>query len=747
MSVQAQSLQGLEDCNPSSTNHPTSCCLCRQQKLERPDSGHHGAKCEFCHAEHKRPKHPVIGLRGMACVPQRLERFEDCNPGSSNHPHSCRQCRQYKPERPDSCHHGARCEFCHHAEHKRPKHRSQRGRHNLQRKEYQELREHMPAKLAEIIDLIYFVTNGEQQKVKKFMQYLKTVLEKFQEAVEVKVLAAVNNIGQQAQCLRPDNARVRRTCEPGVGEKQVDLASRYKWLSGTLHLLVRKLFESKEQSEELMDLHTMHVESFKQLRLSDPSKPSAYAEAILEIRQRHKRLPRLFAEAVKRIASINESVDQTEAEPSTNLELWAETFLRSRVSTELLMSHFEACAKQSSTAARWRGVKPVLCAVRTAGTEPHPIRVSLCADDSQVVIRISDRAGGMHSKCASQVWSYLFTTSPVLATLAHRVEEAPWGVDGHGESPMAGRGIGLRAPEGGLPLCRLYAMYLGASLHLMMLGPPWKEDLKLRSLIAAKCPHSADLMVFCAEEHAWPRRGCILVLEPDRSSRCLTCFHFGPADAEVEDRDLEDRTPLMWAARHGHLSVVKLLLRRCPDLTHRDKEGLAALDHCREHLEMRAAVVLAQEQCQRLADGAQRNDLPLVEHLLQHGALPRYKDAGGWTPLTWAVLHNSADMAHVLVRYGAYPELIGENSELGQQLSRRGRQVGARLASVLGANTRLLDAAQASNFTDAQEALEQGACPNAKQGHDGGGGGLAPRSKGRISKVNWSCLYLVIATI
>ncbi|CAK9114142.1 unnamed protein product [Durusdinium trenchii] len=205
------------------------------------------------------------------------------------------------------------------------------------------------------------------------------------------------------------------------------------------------------------------------------------------------------------------------------------------------------------------------------------------------------------------------------------------------------------------------------------------------------------------------------------------------ADAEVEDRDLEDRTPLMWAARHGHLSVVKLLLRRCPDLTHRDKEGLAALDHCREHLEMRAAVVLAQEQCQRLADGAQRNDLPLVEHLLQHGALPRYKDAGGWTPLTWAVLHNSADMAHVLVRYGAYPELIGENSELGQQLSRRGRQVGARLASVLGANTRLLDAAQASNFTDAQEALEQGACPNAKQGHDGGGGGLAPRSKGRIS--------------
>jgi len=199
------------------------------------------------------------------------------------------------------------------------------------------------------------------------------------------------------------------------------------------------------------------------------------------------------------------------------------------------------------------------------------------------------------------------------------------------------------------------------------------------------------------------------------------------ADADVEDRDFEDRTPLMWAARHGHLNVVKLLLRLCPDLTHRDKQGFAALDQCREHLEMRAAVIMAQEQCIRLADGAQRNDLQVAEHLLERGAMPRYKDAGGWTPLTWAVLHGSAEMAHVLVRYGASPELLGEDSELGSQLSRKGRQVGARLAAVLGANTRLLHAAQASNFTAAEAALDQGACPNAKQGHDGGGGGQAQR--------------------
>ena len=277
--------------------------------------------------------------------------------------------------------------------------------------------------------------------------------------------------------------------------------------------------EKWETIPELVDLHTMHIQSFRELRLSDPSKPADYAEAILQIRQRHERLPRLFAEAVKRIASINEAPD-TEDEPSTHLELWAETFLRSRVASELLMSHFEACVKtsagfeeetkvgiidmkcdpwqicESAVVATQDG--PYACLIETESpsekiefchvprylyyimeellsnsaraaaekaqkdrAQPLPIRVSLCADDSQVVIRISDRAGGMHSRCASEVWSYLFTTSPVHAALAQRVEpHRPWGVDGHGESPMAGRGIGL-------PLCRLYAMYLGASLHLM----------------------------------------------------------------------------------------------------------------------------------------------------------------------------------------------------------------------------------------------------------------------------------------
>ena len=179
----------------------------------------------------------------------------------------------------------------------------------------------MPAKLAEIIDLIYFVTNGEQQKVKKFMQYLKTVLEKFQEAVEVKVLAAVNNIGQQAQCLRPDNARVRRTCEPGVGEKQVDLASRYKWLSGTLHLLVRKLFESKEQSEVArLELIQKHVEI-----------------CLHQLSEETKRLDQLAAQ----LGEALERVRQSLGEPDASADAWLAQRIFRGACEEIREGHFD----------------------------------------------------------------------------------------------------------------------------------------------------------------------------------------------------------------------------------------------------------------------------------------------------------------------------------------------------------------------------------------------------------------------
>lgn len=284
--------------------------------------------------------------------------------------------------------------------------------------------------------------------------------------------------------------------------------------------------EGWERVPELQELHSMHAQSFRDLRLADPAQVAPYAEAILQIRQRHKRIPRLFAEAVKRIGSggiCEPSPDCSEQEePGMDMEaveIWAETFLRSRVLTEILMSHFEVRVKNASEEREpsrvgiidlkcdpWQICQAAIAEVesgphrcqieaenasgdiefchvprylfyimeellsnsaraasqREEGPSGSAIKVSLCADDSQVVIRISDRAGGIPSSCASKVWSYVYTTAadaPHGGQRRHSLP-GPWAVCE--DSPVAGRGIGL-------PLCRLYALYLGGSLHLMNL--------------------------------------------------------------------------------------------------------------------------------------------------------------------------------------------------------------------------------------------------------------------------------------
>eukprot|EP00438_Fugacium_kawagutii_P004055 Skav219303 [mRNA] locus=scaffold2157:552979:555963:- [translate_table: standard] len=158
------------------------------------------------------------------------------NPGSQKHPENCQPCRQYKQGKPGSCEHGSQCDFCHH-EHR--KHRSQRGRHNLQKKEYQEQKNSLPDFLTENIDKMYHETHEQFQQIKKL---LSGVQEDDRRALETRLLLEINEIGKYAQEIRPDNARLRRTSEPGP-VRQVDLQSRCKWLAGSLHLMIRKMFE------------------------------------------------------------------------------------------------------------------------------------------------------------------------------------------------------------------------------------------------------------------------------------------------------------------------------------------------------------------------------------------------------------------------------------------------------------------------------------------------------------------------
>eukprot|EP00928_Gymnodinium_smaydae_P065346 TRINITY_DN48509_c0_g1_i1.p1 TRINITY_DN48509_c0_g1~~TRINITY_DN48509_c0_g1_i1.p1 ORF type:complete len:457 (-),score=53.45 TRINITY_DN48509_c0_g1_i1:85-1377(-) len=73
----------------------------------------------------------------------------------------------------------------------------------------------------------------------------------------------------------------------------------------------------------------------------------------------------------------------------------------------------------------------------------RPIRILVCHDDQHVAIMVGDRAGGIPLDVGDRIWSYLYGACA-------RNELA---------TPLAGYGVGL-------PLSRLYAQYLGGSLHV-----------------------------------------------------------------------------------------------------------------------------------------------------------------------------------------------------------------------------------------------------------------------------------------
>lgn len=167
------------------------------------------------------------------------------NPGSRGHPSSCKPCNKFNPARPqDSCKHGQECEFCH-CQHERPKHRGQRGRHALQRRQFLETRHELPEELCQLVDRIY---DGELHNilddVKRRLQGVP-VVEREEKVGEV--IERIREIGEQAQRCRPDNARLRGARITTIEASTLtELDGRFKWLVGTLHLMIRKMHDAKD---------------------------------------------------------------------------------------------------------------------------------------------------------------------------------------------------------------------------------------------------------------------------------------------------------------------------------------------------------------------------------------------------------------------------------------------------------------------------------------------------------------------
>ena len=174
------------------------------------------------------------------------------NPGSSNHGQECKPCNKFDcnkgwgPEN-TSCKHGNTCEFCHEA-HARPKHRGQRGRHALQRRQFLENRDNEPAWLVELLDDLYKEPHAAVERIKTKINNLGTAeSQKIEKAVQIT--EEIRDIGENAQYQRPDSMRLRGqriTIAQGttLTAALAEMDGRCKWLIGTLHLMVRKMREA-----------------------------------------------------------------------------------------------------------------------------------------------------------------------------------------------------------------------------------------------------------------------------------------------------------------------------------------------------------------------------------------------------------------------------------------------------------------------------------------------------------------------
>ncbi|KAM0256425.1 hypothetical protein ACHAQJ_004950 [Trichoderma viride] len=136
--------------------------------------------------------------------------------------------------------------------------------------------------------------------------------------------------------------------------------------------------------------------------------------------------------------------------------------------------------------------------------------------------------------------------------------------------------------------------------------------------------------------------------------------------ANFEARDYKGLTPLSWAANGGNTDVVELLLKECVDFEVKDDFGMTPLAHAAEHGNERIMAML-------LAKGAdleaknEHGKTPLgvavesgseaaAQLLLTYKANLEAKDSQGMTPLSCVTRDGNGPMVKLLLASGADPE-------------------------------------------------------------------------------------------
>ncbi|XP_076435310.1 uncharacterized protein LOC143275219 [Babylonia areolata] len=185
-----------------------------------------------------------------------------------------------------------------------------------------------------------------------------------------------------------------------------------------------------------------------------------------------------------------------------------------------------------------------------------------------------------------------------------------------------------------------------------------------------KCPaHTASaditrlLLRAGADVNAKDSDGCTPLMWAGRGGHTNTSKLLMEHGADVNAKDILGHTPLMCAVRGGHADTAKLLMEHGTDINTKN---------CAGHTPLMCAVRGGHTDTAKLLmeHGADINTKNSAGHtplmcavrgghtdtaklLMEHGADVNTKNSDGWTPLIWAVREGHTDTAKLLMEHGA----------------------------------------------------------------------------------------------
>eukprot|EP00419_Tripos_fusus_P046427 CAMPEP_0172814342 /NCGR_PEP_ID=MMETSP1075-20121228/11182_1 /TAXON_ID=2916 /ORGANISM="Ceratium fusus, Strain PA161109" /LENGTH=435 /DNA_ID=CAMNT_0013654131 /DNA_START=127 /DNA_END=1434 /DNA_ORIENTATION=- len=317
----------------------------------------------------------------------------------------------------------------------------------------------------------------------------------------------------------PNSISLRQVLDASTPERAAELSIKELPIRFAQRIVQIESLECWDSSPELVNVHSLYCRTFRDLRLVelDLQNLEPFTDVIQRIKGRMRAV-------IPSLATAMRALQQSQKLDEAMIGEWLDTFLLSRIGTEMLTSQYMACitarvgarpgrhgivddacdpagiCEQAARHARklcmqhfklnqdvvirvesfdLDGAKQIRfpyvpqylfyimveilknsarATVEVSKADPieikrRPIMITVGADHSQVAIRVHDVAGGIPFSVADRVWSYMYSTSPNSKSGSDFSQQG---------TPLAGYGVGL-------PLSRLYARYLGGSLHLQSL--------------------------------------------------------------------------------------------------------------------------------------------------------------------------------------------------------------------------------------------------------------------------------------